>query len=210
MSGIVNKVIKRKTDVAVIFMLMVLTAFFLFFRMYLAVLVILVFAALNEITVGKMNKQKIPFGTYSKIRNVDCLVIGDINPNSMHSLSESSNIVSIFLPGCTLAGAFEVLRHTFSILKECGGTVILAVRKKNIGKAGYSPFDISFFHRITINRLGIKNAKLMRRFPVLFAPLKSMMFLGKIGKSRSMKDYFDKEVLDFCSKRGIEMRILEV
>lgn len=210
MSGIINKVIKHKKTVAAIFLLLVIIAVLLIFGMYIPAAIIIVVFIANELTVRKMNQQKALFGTYSKIRNADFLVIGDIPHKTAQRISERGKTVTIYLPGCTLAGAYEVLRHTFSILKENGGRVVLVVRKKNIEKTGYSPFEISFFHPVTINRLELKNVKFMRRFPIVFAPVKSMMFLSGIKEAKSVSEFCDKEISAFCSERGLEGKILKV
>ena len=210
MSRIINRVKKHKKAAVVLSLMLVIIAILLVFRMYIPAIIIIAFAVVDELTVRKMNKQKAPFGTYSKIRNADCLVIGDIPQKSAQALPVSGTAISIYLPGCTLAGAYEVLRHTFSILKEDGGLVMLVVRKNNIDKAGYSPFEISFFHLITINRLELNNSKYMLRLPVLFAPIKSLMFLFGIKRGNPAGEYCNEEIENFCKERGIEVKILEV
>ena len=118
MSGIINRVIKHKKEAVMFLWILGIVAFLFAVRMYILALIIIVLAIANELTVRSIYRQKAPFGTYSKIRNVDCLVIGDIPQKAMKRFSGNDKAVSIYLPGCTLAGAYEVLRHTFSILKE--------------------------------------------------------------------------------------------
>ena len=174
MSGIIKKISSHKKSAAMLLLFLAVTVVLLIFKMYIIALLMLSIVIVNELIVRKMKKQKAPFGTRSRIRNVDCLVIGDISHKEAQSLVGDGTSVSINLPGCSLAGAYEVLRHTFSILKENGGSVVLAVKKKNLNKTSYSPFDVSFFHPVTINRLGLKNVKFMIRFPAVFAPIKSL------------------------------------
>lgn len=210
MSGIINKLLKHKKAVAVLFLLLVIISILLVFRMYIPAVIIIVITVANELTVRKINKQKAPFDTFSRIRNVDCLVIGDISPKSVQTFLGCGTAISIYLPGCTLAGAYEVLRHTFSILKEDGGQVMLVVREKNIDKRGYSLFEIGFFHAITINRLKLNNSKYILRMPILFDPIKSVMFLFGIKRTKFTGEYCDNEIFAFCEKRGFKGKILKV
>ena len=208
MSGIMKIIINHKKTIGTLFLLLIIIAVLLIFRMYIFAAIIITAAIVNVLAVRKMNKQKAPFWKYSKIRNVDCLVIGDISSNTAQNLSGSGTSVSIYLPGCTLAGAYEVLRHTFSILKENGGNAVLVVRKKNISKTDYSPFDINFFHPVTVNRLGLKRAKFMSRFPIVFATVKSLKFLFGTKTVSNMQDFYDEDIKNFCIERGIELQIL--
>ncbi len=210
MSGIINKVKNHKKAAALLVLFLMIIAVFVISGMYLPAAVIMAVSVANELTVRKMNRQKAPFGTYSKIRNADCLVIGDISPKAAQNLSGSDKTVSIYLPGCTLAGAYEVLRHTFSILKEDGGQAMLVVRKKNIDKTGYSPFEISFFHAVTINRLELDNSEYLLRLPILFTPIKSLMILAGTRGVKSATGLCDKEISAFCEERGFTGEILEV
>ncbi len=207
MPGIIKKVKNHKKAAAAVLLILLIIAVLLFFRMFVLAAITIAAVIVNEFTVRKMNKQKDPFWKYSKIRNVDFLVIGDINPKAVQSLSESGRTISIFLPGCTLAGAYEVLRHTFSILKESGGTAVLVVRKKNVERIGYSPFEISFFHPVTVNRLGLIQAKYALKLPILFAPIKSLLFLSGLKGVKNASEHCNKEISGFCAERGIEGRL---
>lgn len=210
MSGIIKKIGNHKKSCAALCLLVVLTAGLVMLEQYVLVVLLAGVAILNELTIRKMKKQKEPFGTRSRTRNVDCLVIGDIGPGNAKTAAGEGTAVSIYLPGCTLAGAYEVLRHTFSILKEEGGNVVLAIKKKNLKINRYSLFDAYFFHPVTINRLGLKKQKFMSRFPVVFAPVKSLMFLFGAGTMKNTEKHCDEEIMGFCSERGIAVTVLEV
>ena len=209
MSGILKKITDHKKRVVMMFLLLAVTAVFLIFKLYILAAFLIVVVAVNELTVRKMSKRIAPFSTRSRIRNVDTLVIGETDSVCAKTAAKQGTSVEICLPGCTLAGAYEVLRHTFSILKESGGNAVLAVKKKNIGKIGYSLFDIGFFHVVTMNRLGLKNVRLMSHFPIVFAPVKSLRFLLGIGNKRNADEYCDDNIMRFCSERDIEVKILQ-
>ena len=98
MSGSIKKVINHKKAAAAFFLFLIITVVLLIFRMYFSAAIIIAAVIVNGLTVRKMNKQKNPFGTYSKIRNVDCLVIGDIPPKAAQGLLEGGKTVSIYLP----------------------------------------------------------------------------------------------------------------
>ena len=160
MSGIIKKVMKHKKAFAALCLCIVFVAYLLIFRLYLLALLFVSIVMGNELTFKKMMEQKTPFDTRSKVRNADCIVIGDVGKKALKEVAGEGTVVSICLPGCTPAGAYEMLRHTFSILKESGGRAVLVINRKNLKKRKYSLFETYFYHPTAINRLGLKNINL--------------------------------------------------
>lgn len=163
---------------------------------------ILLLAVLNEAVSQKMRRQKAPFDTRSRVRNVDHLVIGDLFPAPAHIPAETT-YVQISAPDRSLAASYEILRHTSSILREQGGTVILATQDKNVDKYRFSLFDVPFFTGFTLDRLHLKRFAWEVCLPIIFEPFRSIRFLLDKGRSDwTTAECPMKEICTFCAERG--------
>ena len=191
MSGIIKKIKnhKRKIFVIVVF---AIGCFCLLLRLYVVGIILIVFDFLNEAVQWKMRKERAPFDSYSRIRNVDYLVIGDIcNINDI--VPEKNSYVQITAPQRSITASYEILRHTFSILKEYGGiAVIVDAQKKN----DYTTFDIPYFHEVTIERLRLEKPVKLRYFPILTNPIKSIKYLFAKGKKVFQCDCENWEIIN--------------
>ena len=164
-------------------------------------------AVLNELVRWKIDRQKEPFGINSRIRNVDYLIIGDYCDVKDHVPDEASHI-EFFAPGRSYQAAFQILRHTHSILKEEGGTVIMTIGK---GKKLYTVFDIAFFHEITIRKYGLQMLKKLSRFPLVAEPLNSLRFLvgGGTHSTYISSDNVPSDLRTFCDERNYRLILLK-
>ncbi len=130
-------------------------------------------ALMNRAVLKKMHAAHAPFRPLSRIRNVDFLVIGTfIDARSF--IPKGKSFVQIAAPGRGLFSAYQVLRHTHSILKEEGGTVMLAFEK---GKDKFTVFDMPFLHPVTVKKYHLEGLKRESRFPMIFAPINSVRSL---------------------------------
>ena len=205
MSGIIKFVLSNKKIVG-LSLLIVLGL--LFFKHYFLSMIILIMFLLNYLTLYKTKKIVALFDSNSNIRNIDCLIIGDML-NIKDYIQEGKSYVGIFQPNITLISAYEILRHTFSILDENNAKVIIAVKEKNENINKYSIFDCYYFTNITVKRLGLKLINKIKCFPVLFAPLKSIVFILGFGTN----DWINckcpnKKIEDFCTERNISLTYL--
>lgn len=126
MSGILKKIKKHASRVVNI-MFLLLCAALILLRLYILVAVIFVIAVVNRMTVRKMNKQKEPFEPRSVIRNLDYIIIGDVSESVRKDISGSGTGICIRSPECSFAAVYEILKHTFSILREQGGKAVIVV-----------------------------------------------------------------------------------
>ena len=207
MSGILKK-LKNKKKFACAVVLAALEAVLIVFRLYILGILLPCVLLLNWLVKNKLEKQRRPFYPHSLIRNVDYLIIGDMCDAS-EIVPEGSTYVQIAAPGRGLAASYEILRHTFSILKENGGNAVIVVKRRNSEKEKYSLFDVGFFHTVTINKLGLEDKIMMSKLPFVFSPIKSLVFLLGIRKVKNIKDYHNEEIERFCAEREIGIRILE-
>lgn len=171
----------------------------------------LIFGAVN-IAVWMKSRDGIQyFSPSSKVRNIDCLLIGDMCcPDDI--IPENKSYIYISAPGRSLKSSFEILRHTFSILKEDGGEAVIAIQKGNMEK-DISLFDIPFFELspVSIKRLHLEGLKRKKVLPLLFAPVKSLqILLGKKYKSIREIRLVPPEIEDFCKERNISLRIIHL
>lgn len=158
------------------------------------------FFLINLIIYVKLMRSVKQMNASGKIRNVDYLIIGDIfDYNKI--IDDSSSIFSILSPNRSLCASKEILRHTFSILKD-GGTVIIVDKGKKEKK--YTCLDIVWFHDITIKELGLN--KKSSRFPLFSEPINSIAFLLNLIDRRKVlieMECLDKSIKEFCLKRGL-------
>lgn len=176
-------------------------------RLYILALIFLLAAliwGLNLILLYQRKKELAPFGVYSHIRNVDFLLIGDICKADA-IVPEGKTFIQLAVPDCGLLSCYELLRHTFSILKEEGGTVVIITRPKNENRH-YSVFDIPYFNDITVKRLHLEELKQKSPFPVIFSPIGSVKKL--LNSSQGiLQDTNCKmpEIGQFCDERNITL-----
>ena len=211
MSGIISLIKNHKKKslfCALFFILAALIVVFLCVNNIIACVAaffVLIFFLLNLVAVRKMNSQKIPFNPRSVTRNVDYLIIGDMcDPNQL--ISSGKTYVQLSAPDRNLMSAYEILRHTYSILDEKYGTVVFVIKDKYINVERFSIFDIPLFHKITINRLNLKMMIIKANFPFLFSPLKSIkLLLGiKISGWKNC-ECPKKKINQFCEERSIKL-----
>lgn len=163
-------------------------------------------AVLNELICRKINRQREPFGINSSIRNVDYLIIGDYC-DIEHYVPEGMSHLALFAPGRSYEASFQLLRHTHSILKEEGGTVIMTIGK---GKKPFTVFDIPLFHEITIRKYGLQRLQKMSRFPLIAEPLNSLKFLGGGYKNAYISSVdVPSELRTFCDERNYRLIFLK-
>ena len=146
-----------------------------------------------------------PFGTYSDVRNVDYLVIGDYC-NIRDYVPEGYSYVQITAPNRGYNSAFQILRHTHSILKEEGGTVVMSIGNS---RKAFTLFDTQFLHPITIKKYKLEGLCKRSRFPLMFEPIASLRFLwGGYSAYRFSQD-IPVELNVFCKERSYKLIYLE-
>ncbi len=215
MSGIISLIKNHKKKslfCALLFILAALIGIYIYIYNIIACIIacavtflILIFFLLNLMTIRKVNSQKTPFNPRSAIRNVDYLIIGDMcDPNQL--IPSGKTYVQLSAPDRNLMSAYEILRHTYSILDEKYGTVVFVIKDKYINVERFSIFDIPLFHKITINRLNLKMMIIKANFPFLFSPLKSIkLLLGiKISGWKNC-ECPKKKINQFCEERSIKL-----
>lgn len=210
MSRILNHK-KKILSLLIIFMAVML----LFIKQYLlscicfAILVVLITAIMiNKKIIALMKKQASVFDPYSNIRNVDCLVIGDMY--KLPAELKEKNTIQLAAPERTLFGSFEILRHTHSILKEDeSAEVVIAVKRKNLKKREYSVFDVFFFHYITLKTKNLYELKNKSNNLMKYAPLETLkMFLACYSSGYCLDYSLDTDIAEFCQERGYKVTFL--
>ena len=175
-----------------------------------AVLILIgIYIAVNFALYKKIKNNVNQMNATGTIRNVDFLIIGEYI--DVHSLvDDGSSVFVILSPERSLQASKEILRHTFSILRD-GGTVIITSPKGALN--GYTCFDTMWFHDITIKRLGLKIKKLLNKFPLFAEPVKSICLLMRAdNKGKKINEMLcpDSEIPKFCSKRGLNFKYYQI
>lgn len=175
---------------------------------YYVVVYFLMFAvaALTFAVWRKMKGMSAPFGTFSNIRNVDYLIIGDFC-KAKDYVPEGSSYVQVAAPGRGLNSSYQILRHTHSILKEEGGNVVIAIGKS---KKDFMIFDMPFLHPITIKKYHLERLRKMSKLTFIFSPIDSIRFLLGGGYSTYVPvQKVDSELASFCAERDYSLICLE-
>lgn len=165
---------------------------------------IFVIVIINRMVERKIKEFQKPFSPYSGIRNVQYLVIGDLcNPRIF--IPEGASYVAVLAPNRSLEAAFEVFRHTESILDEYVGTVVFACKIENASK-GLTIFDMPFMAEVTI--LSKRLQKLVHRsqFPLLYEPWQSIKLLSGMKKKNWHEQEVPVFIKKFCEERQIKSR----
>lgn len=174
----------------------------------IAILLLVIVYVSNHYTVRRVQLQKVPFQMNGSIRNVDYLIIGDmIDPNIV--IPQDKSFVQIKAPNRCLSSAFEILKHTSSILVEDNGNVVIAVKNAE-SKNHFSVFDIPFFYNLTIKKYGIEKYAKLSQVPILVEPISSFKLLFNIcNKNWIEKKCPDADIISFCDERNIHLQFFE-
>ena len=168
-------------------------------------LAFLIFLALNYLVRRRALRLASLFSAASRVRNVDCLFIGC--PQDI----PQGNVLVLPDKAATRLSAFELLRHTFSIVKE-GGTVIFSLyNRRKLEAQGFTLFSLFFFHPVTVRRLHLERQKRHLALPLVASPREALQLLLPFRKRKRRSLVHDEEIASFANERGLkfEMRVLE-
>ena len=214
MPGILKKIYKNLSSICLI-TIMVIIVFMVYFHSavssIITVVVIGLFLVLaihiNNTVVSRNKSNRNIFGANSKIRNVDYLLIGDmISPYEV--VPENKTYVQICCPNRTMLSCWELLRHCHSIIRD-GGNVVVYVRSKRISTQEFSIFDVSYFHRITIDKYDLKSFKYMNKLPIIFSPINTIkLFINRAAHKHVRINCPSEDLVSFCNERGYSLTFL--
>lgn len=215
MSGILKKIMMREKKIAVLLIVFLLMVVAVALGIYLhlnPVYYVIVYALiilgvfLTYAVRNKMRKMSAPFATFSNVRNVDYLVIGDFCKAEDY-VPEDKTYVQVAAPGRSLNSSLQILRHTHSILKEEGGNVVIAIGNS---KKDFLIFDMPFLHSITIKKFRLERLQKMSKYAFVFSPIESIRFLSGGGYSTyTPVQNVDAELAAFCEERGYSLICLK-
>lgn len=160
-----------------------------------------------------MNQKQVrPFGSYSEIRNVDVLIVGDMIDVSA-VIEEGQRYVQIKAPFSNLRSCYEIIRHTHSILNDESGKsiVVIALKKKYANQECFSVFDVPFFHRITIQKYGLERLCWLKKLPIFISPFASLIMAMNITSgSYEECECNSRGIKEFCEERGYNVKFLSL
>lgn len=165
----------------------------------------LLFSA-NIIVRRRIGRQMQVFEMDSLIRNVDYLIIGE-NCNPHDIIKNGSNkFVQLIDPGLSERAAFEILRHTHSILKT-NGTVALVLKQKHLSSEKIGVMDIIFLHDMTIKEYGLEYISMLRKLIIFLEPIRSIKVL-LCCKDTGFEEIGGGTYLqEFCTARELKLSV---
>lgn len=204
MSGILRKMSHKRLAAV----LLLATAVSLAARLWTLSALALVLLALliwNYAIAKKALAQKRPFDSRnSRVRNVKCLLLGDLFSPEKLAFPLPGDALRIRLPGCSLYEAYAVLAHSSSILEESHSDIYLFVDGRNENKKTLSPFAKAFLSEAFRRQRNIRDGNFF-----LLYPAQSIAFLLDIPKNGWRKTECPSEELQmFCKERNITLHYM--
>ena len=171
-------------------------------------LTVFIFIYCNSKVINIIKCQYKDFSSTSKVRNIDCMVIGDmINPFFL--VKEGVSFIQIYAPGRGFLSDYEIIRHTHSILKD-GGVIYIPYKMKYTNN-GLSIFDYPILHPITIEKYKIGQKNKQSKYPIIYHLISSIKILFQIQAKRGfLRENIDERIDKFCSERGYKVIYVEI
>lgn len=166
-------------------------------------------ACLINLYVYKMIKTNVhQLNANGIIRNVDYLIIGE-QYDYKELIPEQASSFVVLSPKRSLTASFEILKHTFSILKDKGTVIIL---DKGFRGDEYTVFDIPYFHPVTIRRLKLDKLKKVSIIPLLVSPISTLKMVFPLHRNAGICEELCpmKEIVNFCIERDIQLTYLKM
>lgn len=216
MSGILKRIIQYKKYLLLGGILIVIELLIVYFfrnRNFWKVILFIdlfgiILLLIDVKSIQSIHAQMNPFDAYCWTRNVDYLIIGE--PCEPLSVLPDKNYtyVQIKAPGASEFALYQILRRTFSILKE-QGTVIFAINKNNINKKRIRVFDIFFLHDVTIQEMKLNRLSRLKKFVLIANPYSCIQLLSGTSYHdiKELKNYNSKIVDKFCVERKIFFQV---
>lgn len=162
---------------------------------------------INALAARSLKKQYETFNSTSKIRNIDCLFVGDMLKSSEY-IEGGCSLAQLSAPGRGFLSDYEIIRHAHSILKD-NGCIYIPYRIRH-ADSGLSLFDYPIFHRVTFEKYKCSHKAKRAKYPFFFAPLKTILFLlGPRKASGTLKSRCFPEIDKFCEERGYTVVYIE-
>ena len=154
----------------------------------------------------RLKRQMIPFGAKSPVRNLDCLVIGEICDPSRLLPQGAETYARIIDPGVSGRGAALALERTHSILRK-NGTVILVLRKNRTRAEDAGVMETFFLHRITVQELGLEKASRRQKLVLFIHPFRGLKVLLDRKETGFVETEPDETLKRFCADREIGLKV---
>ena len=182
-------------------------SWFLSLILLLLIAIVLIGIILNKYVIKKyILSQFTNFSSKSKVRNVDCLIIGEPVKIESLGLGYDKSYIQICIPGICEGGAFQILRKTHSILKS-DGEVLIALKEKHLDNERIKPMETLLMSDITIKRLGLEKISQLGKNILFVQPIACIKLLRN-RKETGYKEIKKKDtpMSKFCSERGYSIK----
>ena len=164
---------------------------------------------INHKAAVSLQKQYEAFSTQSDIRNVDCLIIGDMIDSSS-IIPNGESYVQLAAPNRGFLSDYELLRHTHSILKESGGKIYIPYCPKK-KKEALSLFDYPILHITTLKKYNCVSEAPKSKNPLFYSPVDTLKFVFvKGGRGSTEDNSADQRIEEFCMERGYSVSFVRL
>lgn len=131
-------------------------------------------------------------------RNYDMLIIGE---NCNIDCSDKK-VIRFCSPNRSMLASYELVRRLYSLVDEENGKIVICCREKLIESKKITALDVPYLHEMQLAKYGIGKVKIKKFFPLLFAPIDSILYLmGMKRKVTTMGYPIPDYLLDFCQNR---------
>lgn len=131
-------------------------------------------------------------------RNYDMLIIGE---NCNIDCSDKK-VIRFCSPNRSMLASYELVRRLYSLVDEENGKIVICCREKLIESKKITALDVPYLHEMQLAKYGISKVKIKKFFPLLFAPIDSILYLmGMKRKVTTMGYPIPDYLLDFCQNR---------
>ena len=131
-------------------------------------------------------------------RNYDVMIIGE---NCNLELN-GKKVIRFCSHNRSMLASYELLRRLFSLVDEENGKIIICCREKLLDSKHISALDVPYLHEMQLSKYKIGKVRIKKYFPLLFAPISTMMYITGAKHSVAMREFsLPDYITDFCRDR---------
>ena len=131
-------------------------------------------------------------------RNYDVLIIGE---NCNLELN-GKKVIRFCSHNRSMLASYELLRRLLSLVDEENGKIIICCREKLLDSKHISALDVPYLHEMQLSKYKIGKVRIKKYFPLLFAPINTMMYITGAKHSVAMREaYLPDYITEFCRGR---------
>lgn len=141
-----------------------------------------------------------------QIKTIDTLIIGDsCSLGYLKKYFDLERSLVLLAPGRSVEASYWILQHVYSRLDGVNVCIIASRRDKE----GFSPYDMLYFSRITKLELGLKEKGRELYYYLFLHPMTLLEYLCSPLCHPKEKPSTNKELNDYCDRKGLQLTYLQ-